>query len=492
VRLPSPCVVVLVGPSGSGKSAWAAEWFRPDQVVSSDRLRALVGEGEHDQRAGTDAFDVLDLVVERRSRRRLLTVIDTLGLDDARRRSYLAAAHAHGLPCHAVAFDVAPADCRARNKVRPDHQVPGPVLTAQLKAWAGLRPRLAEDGFDGLHAPGPVRLVPPELLDSPAAAARQREDPMTLRFGLHLSSFPAPGGAPALGPWLAATARTAEQVGFSTLTVMDHMIQIPQVGREWDDMLESTTALGFLAAATESARLGVLVHGVTYRNVAHLGKLTATLDVLSGGRALCGIGAAWFEHEHRAYGWEFPGLSRRFDLLEDALRLLPVLWGPGSPPFVGKAVSVPEAICYPRPLQAHLPILVGGSGERRTLRLVAELADACNLFGDADAVRHKVEVLHRHCAEAGRDPAEVEVTSLTTALAGSDAEEVDGLLDRLRPRHAGPHAFATSVTAGTVEDHIGRYRRLAEAGVQTAMVSLADLALPGAVERFAPVVAAFR
>ena len=159
---------------------------------------------------------------------------------------------------------------------------------------------------------------------------------------------------------------------------------------------------------------------------------------------------------------------------------------------MGKAISVPEAICYPQPLQAHVPILVGGSGERRTLRLVAELADACNLFGDAGMVRRKVEVLHGHCAEAGRDPAGVEVTSLTTALAGADAEEVDGLLDRLRPRQASPEAFAASVTAGTVEDHIGRYRRLAEAGVQTAMVSLADLALPGALERFAPVIGAFR
>ena len=198
---------------------------------------------------------------------------------------------------------------------------------------------------------------------------------------------------------------------------MDHVLQIPQVGREWEDMLESHTTLGYLAGVTERIRLGTLVTGITYRNIAHLAKIVATLDVLSGGRAMCGIGAAWFEREHRLYGWEFPPLRERFDRLEDALELLPLMWGPGAPRFEGRTTTVEEATCYPRPLQERVPILVGGSGERRTLRLVARHADACNLFGDPDTVRRKVAVLHEHCAAEGRDPAVVEVTHFAPARA---------------------------------------------------------------------------
>src|SRR5207237_256820 len=148
---------------------------------------------------------------------------------------------------------------------------------------------------------------------------------------------------------------------------------------------------------------------------AHLAKIVATLDVVSGGRAVCGIGAAWFEKEHRAYGWRFPPLKERFALLEDALQVLPLMWGPGAPSFEGRVISVPECTCYPRPLQEHLPIMVGGSGERRTLRLVAQYADACNLFGDPPTVRHKLEVLGRHCDELGRNIDEIDVTQLSTA-----------------------------------------------------------------------------
>jgi F420-dependent oxidoreductase-like protein len=244
--------------------------------------------------------------------------------------------------------------------------------------------------------------------------------------------------------------------------VMDHFLQIPPVGREWEDMLESYTTLGYLAAATERIRLGTLVTGIAYRSLGHLAKLVATLDVLSGGRAICGIGAGWFEREHRLYGWDFPPLRERFARLEDALELLPLMWGPGSPRFEGRTLTVSEAICYPRPLQERVPILVGGGGERRTLRLVARHADACNLFGDTANVRHKLAVLHEHCAAEGRDPAAITVTHLAS------------------PGNA------------TVEEHVGRYRELAEAGVQTAIVSLRDLDGPEAVHRLAEVVAAFR
>jgi len=315
---------------------------------------------------------------------------------------------------------------------------------------------------------------------------------MALRFGLQLPSFTWDGGPDQLASRLAAIARGAEEAGFSSLWVMDHFLQIPQVGREWQEMLDSYTTLGFLAAHTNAVRVGTLVTGVTYRNVAHLAKIVATLDVLSGGRAVCGIGAAWYEREHRAYGWSFPRVPERFALLEDALQLLPLMWGPGSPSFDGRMISVPEAMCYPRPLQEKVPILVGGSGERRTLALVAQYADACNLFGDAATVRHKLEVLERHCDAVGRSLEAIEVTQLSTALVAVDRAELDHALARLRPPSASIEAFGTRVNAATIDDHIGRFRELAEAGVQSAIVSLPDIDDPEALLRFGQVIKAFR
>jgi alkanesulfonate monooxygenase SsuD/methylene tetrahydromethanopterin reductase-like flavin-dependent oxidoreductase (luciferase family) len=238
-------------------------------------------------------------------------------------------------------------------------------------------------------------------------------------------------------------------------------------------------------------QVGTLVTGVTYRNVAHLAKIVATLDVLSGGRAVCGIGAAWYEREHRAYGWSFPTVRERFALLEDALQLLPLMWGPGSPAFEGRAISVPEAMCYPRPLQEKVPILVGGSGERRTLALVARYADACNLFGDAATVRHKLAVLARHCEAVGRPVDAIEVTQLSTALVGEDRPTLDQAVARLRPSSMSVEAFAARVNAATIDDQIGRFRELGEAGVQTAIVSLPDIDDAEALPRFAEVIRAF-
>jgi F420-dependent oxidoreductase-like protein len=491
VRLPAPCLVVLVGPGASGKSTWAAEWFRPGQVVSADAMRALVGEGEHDQRAGKDAFDVLELVVERRLKRRLLTVVDTLALDDGWRERLVAMAKRHRVPAHAVAFDTSARECRARNKARP-RPIPPAVISGQLKRWEAVRPLLAAEGFAAVHGPGPVEVVPARLLDAPAAARRQKEEPMPLRFGLQIPSFTWPGGPPEIGPRLADIATTAEDVGFTGIYVMDHFIQIPVVGPDWHDMLDSYTTLSFLAGHTRSVRLGALVTGITYRNVAHLGKIVATLDVLSGGRAVCGLGAAWYEREHVAYGWRFPPLKERFALLEDALELLPLQWGPGSPSFDGRVITVPEAVGYPRPLQERVPIMVGGSGERRTLRLVARHADACNLFGDPDTVRHKLDVLRSHCDAVDRDPSDIEVTNLTSALVAPDRAALDALIEGSRPPTLSPEAFADRVKAGTVDDQIGRYRQYAEAGVQTAIVNFPALDGPGQLERFAPVIAAFR
>ena len=491
LRLPAPCVIVLVGASGSGKSTWAQNNAPADSIVSSDRLRAMVGTGEHDLRASADAFDVLELIVERRLKRQLTTVIDTLGLDAERRAKWREAATRHGLPIFAFGFDVSAREARVRLGSR-GRAVPGSVVKQQIAAWHSVRDHLADEGFAGVVIdPDVVEFVAPQFVDAPQRAQQQREAPVTLRFGLQIPSFTWPGGAAEIGARLRDIAQAAEEVGFESIWVMDHLRQIPVVGPEWHDMLDSYTALGYMAAATDRIKLGTMVTGVTYRNIAHLGKIVATLDVLSGGRAQCGIGAAWFRQEHLAYGWPFPPLSERYALLEDALRLLPLLWGPGSPSFEGSRIRVPEAMCYPRPLQPRIPILVGGSGERRTLKLVAQYADACNLFGEADVVRHKVEVLHRHCDVVGRPASEIEITQLSSVLVVDHRDRVDDAVAALRPPNVNPQRWATRVNAGTLDDHVGRFRGLADAGVDVAILSLADLGDTMPVERFAPVIAAF-
>jgi F420-dependent oxidoreductase-like protein len=480
VRLPDPCLVVLVGPSGAGKSTWASRWFDPSAIVSSDELRATVGLHRHDLRATKDALEVLDLIVSKRLGRGLLTVIDSTALDAKVRARYRALAATAGATCHAVVVDTPERECRARNRGRPE-AVPSAVLSGQLRSFATTAAILDEaghEGFDDVHRASdePVVTVPLRLFESPTFARRQEEDPMSLRFGLQIGRFTWPGAPVETAVRLGAVARVAEEVGFSSISVMDHFVQIPSIGREWEDMLESTATLGYLAASTSTARLGTLVTGVTYRNPAHVAKIVATLDVLSGGRAFCGIGAAWFRREHELYGWDFPQLPQRYELLEETLQLLPLMWGKGTPPFSGRHLSVAAATCYPRPIQERVPILVGGSGERRTLRLVARYADACNLFGDPDTVRRKVAVLREHCAAEGRDPAGVAVTNLSEAaiLGGSASAS-----ERYAP------------VVGTVEEQIGRYRAYAEAGVQEAVVALHVDGTPDQVEAFAPVIAAF-
>ncbi|HEY0475100.1 MAG TPA: LLM class flavin-dependent oxidoreductase, partial [Kribbella sp.] len=430
-NLPAPCVVVLVGAGASGKSTWAAERFAADLVVSSDRLRALVGAGEDDLAASADAFALLEEVVEQRIGRRLTTVIDTLGLDRERRRHWLDLARAAGIPCVAVAFDTPAAECRRRNRERAK-RIPADVLTAQLKTWAGVKKELPDEGYDEILAPRAVRVVPEAFVQATQAAQRQQEAPAKLEFGLHLSSYTHKAGRKTTAGWIKQIATKAEAAGFSSIYVMDHFRQIPQVGRAWDDFLESWTTLAYLAACTERVKLGTLVTGITYRNVAHLGKIAATLDVLSSGRAICGLGLAWFEAEHKAYGWDFPPVSDRYDLLEDALQMLPILWGPGNKPFRGKVLDVPDTTCYPRPLQDKLPILLGGSGNR-TLRLAAKYADAANVFGDATKVRERAEILKG---------SETKLTHLSTTLVGKDHKHLDTLVERLRPRNQDPAKYA--------------------------------------------------
>jgi len=461
IRLPLDALVVLAGPSGSGKSTWAQRWFRPGQVVSSDELRRAVGEHQHDLRASEDAFAILDEIVERRLRRGLLTVIDTLGMDQARLETWQAMAAEHGRQVHLVATDTDAATCRRRNKARAD-SVPAKVLTAQLNKWADVRPALGQ-GFTAVHAPGPVHLLPASLQGEPPSEGQR------LTFGL------------------LSIAIEAEHAGFDSIWVMDHFMQIPQVGREWDPMLESYTTLAYLAAKTQRVGLGALVSCVTHRNIAHLGKIVSTLDVLSNGRARCGIGLGWFEREHKAYGYDFPSTSERYELLEDALEFLPLLWGPGTPNFSGRRFSTAEAISYPRPVQENIPVLVGGSGEKRTLKLAAQYADACNLFGEPDVLRHKVQVLRQHCADVQRDPAEVEVTQLSNVLVAADTSDLDARMSELN-HGLTTEQFIARTNAATIEAHVDRFSRIADAGVDSVIVSLADIGIEGAAATFGSVI----
>lgn len=481
--------MVLIGPSGAGKSTWAHDHLVAKHVVSSDAFRAVVGVDEHDQRAGTDAFDLVDLVVERRLKRGLVTVVDTLGTDDGRRDGWLAAARKHKRRCHAVVFDTPEKECRARNKARP-RPLPSKVLTAQFARHQIVVDALTDDGFDAIDTAGPAQIVPLPFIRADASCATQKEDPVTIEFGLQLPRFDFEGET-GVGDTLATIAVQAEEAGFTSIWVMDHFQQIPQVGRPWDPMLDSYTTLGFLAGVTSKVRLGTLVTGITYRNVAHLGKIIATLDVLSGGRANCGLGAAWFAQEHTDYGWEFPPIGERYDILEDALELLPLLWGPGQPAFDGRVIKIPKAICYPRPVQDRIPVLVGGSGETKTLRLVARHADACNLFGEADIVARKVDVLRGHCATEGRDIDDISVTQLGSVLVGTDEADVSARVAAFAPDGVNPHDVANRFNAATVDDHIGRFRELADAGVQQAIVSMPDIEADGSIERFSPIIEAF-
>jgi len=236
-----------------------------------------------------------------------------------------------------------------------------------------------------------------------------------MHVDLHVPRFTWPGGPAAIGPTLSATATTAEAIGIRTLSVMDHWFQMEAAWPADEPMLEGYTTLGFVAAATERLRLRLLVGGVMYRYPGLLAKTVTTLDVLSGGRAELGLGAAWYEREHRGLGVPFPPLAERFERLEEALQICLQMWSDDTGPYRGNHYQLDETLCSPPPVSSPRPrIMIGGSGERKTLRLVATYADACNLF-DPTTVAHKVDVLRRHCDDVGRDPADIEVTALVRA-----------------------------------------------------------------------------
>jgi len=235
-----------------------------------------------------------------------------------------------------------------------------------------------------------------------------------MQLAIHYPNFVLAGGSESIAPTLAATARAAEDGGCSNFTVMDHWFQIEQIGEPQEPMLEGYTALGFIAAKTERITIGLLVTGVTYRHPGLLAKTITTVDVLSGGRAQLGIGAAWFEREHLGLGVRYPPIAERFERLEEALQICNQMWSDDDGPYEGRHFQLAETLCSPQPIKRPR-ILIGGAGERKTLLLVARYGDACNLFGTGpDVVAHKLEVLARHCEAEGRDPAEIEKTILSS------------------------------------------------------------------------------
>jgi F420-dependent oxidoreductase-like protein len=248
-----------------------------------------------------------------------------------------------------------------------------------------------------------------------------------MRTGIHFVNFTLPGAPATLGPTLATTARIAEESGVSVFTLMDHWFQMEMMATSEDPMLEGYTSLGFLAGQTSTMTLGLLVTGVTYRHPGLLAKIVTTLDVLSGGRAQLGIGAAWYEREHRGLGVPFPPLSERFERLEETLQICLQMWSDDVGPFEGRHYQLAETICSPLPISVPRPrVLIGGLGERKTLRLVARYADACNLFAiSPDEIGRKLEVLDRHCDAEARDPASVDRTILALT---NPLEDVDAFL----------------------------------------------------------------
>ncbi len=290
-----------------------------------------------------------------------------------------------------------------------------------------------------------------------------------MRFGLQVYSFTWPGGPEAIGPTLARVVRSADEAGFDSIWVMDHFWQIGGPGSETEPMLEGWTALGFMAAHTQRARLGLMVGGVHYRSPGLWVKAATTLDVLSGGRAWLGLGAGWNQAESVGLGFPFPETKARFEMLEDTLQIANHMFDGerGSETrFEGhrftaeRLLNVPQSISRPR-----VPIMIGGGGEKKTLRLVARYADASNLFGDPDQLRHKYRILAEHCEAVGRPYEEIERTTLQSVSLFS--------------------SNAWRSTTESADQLVERFGRLGDAGVQQVIVNTADVHNPDAIELLA-------
>ena len=247
-----------------------------------------------------------------------------------------------------------------------------------------------------------------------------------MNVGIHIVSFTPAGGPAAIGPTLTEVARVAEEAGVTNLSLMDHYLQLGgRIGSADEPMLEGYTTLGYLAASTSTVELQLLVTGVTYRHPGLLAKIVSTLDVLSGGRAMLGVGAAWYEREHHALGVPFPPLAERFERLEETVQIVHLMWSGDVGPYAGKHYQLGATINSPQPLsRPHPPIMIGGGGETKTLRLVAKYADACNLFAGPnagpDVVKAKLDVLRGHCAREGTDYDRIRKTILYVGPLKSD------------------------------------------------------------------------
>jgi F420-dependent oxidoreductase-like protein len=283
---------------------------------------------------------------------------------------------------------------------------------------------------------------------------------------------------------VAMLATTAENAGFDSVFVMDHFYQLPNIGPGSDPMLEGYTVLGGLAARTRKARLGTLVTGVTYRNPALLAKIVTTLDIVSAGRAICGIGAAWKEDEHLAYGYDFPPVGERLSRLEEALQIIRGMFRQERTSFEGRFYHVKDAMNFPRPVQPNgPPILIGGGGEQRTLKLVAQYGDMCNFFGDVATVRHKLDVLGRHCEAVGRDPGTIVKTRLGSLIIRETQQEADRLFEQLLNR---PNVNKDWARAGFIVGSPDRVseeaQKLLDAGLDGLIFNMPHLEDPRAIE----------
>jgi F420-dependent oxidoreductase-like protein len=301
------------------------------------------------------------------------------------------------------------------------------------------------------------------------------------QLDLHVPNFNYPGVAPdALFERISDIALAAEESGFSSLSVMDHLHQIPPIGPAENYMLEGYSILSAIAARTSKINLGLLVGGVTYRNPALVAKTATTLDIISGGRAVLGIGAAWFEEEHKAYGYEFPPLKERFERLEDALQILRAMFTQDVATFAGKHYRVDGAFNNPKPLRGDIPILIGGSGERKTLRFVAKYGDGCNLFGDVERIKHLLEVLENHCADVGRDPSEITKTRLGTLYIARTYEEAERVMNEAVAGAADPERARAQAWYGdpdTIVEQVQPYLDAGLDGITFTMPQVHDLEL---------------
>lgn len=291
-------------------------------------------------------------------------------------------------------------------------------------------------------------------------------------YGLQLPKFTFSVPDDRLFEHVAGMATAADAGGFASLWVMDHFYQLPGLGGADDKMLEGYTLLGALAARTERVTLGTLVTGVTYRNPALLAKEVTTLDVISSGRAVLGIGAAWYDVEHEGLGVDFPPVPERMDRLEEAVQICRLMFTEERPTFEGRYYRIKEARNIPRPIQAGgPPIMIGGSGPKRTLRAVAKYADISNVFGGPDTLRKNVEILHDHCADVGRDPSEIKVTRLGSLFLARSADEAE----QLRQGVAGAMGEEWAREAATFgdADSVGeQLQALVEAGAQELIFNL--------------------